>query len=43
MILASDAVAEVSRAAHASEVRTMQRVFADVMTTEEIIAGLRPA
>ncbi len=36
MILVSDGVAEVSRDTHASELRTMSRVFADVKTTDEI-------
>jgi ureidoacrylate peracid hydrolase len=37
MILASDAVAEVSREAHDSELRTMERLFADVRSTDEVI------
>jgi nicotinamidase-related amidase len=37
MILASDAVAEVSRETHAGELKTMARVFADVKTTDEIL------
>jgi nicotinamidase-related amidase len=37
MILVSDAVAEVSRDTHDSELKTMNRVFADVMTTDEVV------
>ena len=37
MILVSDAVAEVSREAHYSELRTMDRLFADVRSTDEVI------
>jgi hypothetical protein len=37
MILASDAVAEVSREAHDAELRTMDRLFADVRSSDEII------
>jgi nicotinamidase-related amidase len=40
MILASDAVAEVSRETHDSELKTMARVFADVKKTDEVIAML---
>ncbi len=40
MILVSDAVAEVSRETHAAELKTMARVFADVKTTEEVVAML---
>jgi ureidoacrylate peracid hydrolase len=40
MILVRDAVAEVSREAHEAELKTMQRVFADVKTTEEVAAML---
>jgi nicotinamidase-related amidase len=36
MILVSDAVAEVSRDTHDSELKTMNRVFADVKTTDEV-------
>jgi isochorismate hydrolase len=43
MILVGDAVAEVSRDAHAAELKTMQRVFADVKTTEEVAAMLAGA
>ena len=37
MILVNDAVAEVSREAHDAELRTMDRVFADVRSTDEVI------
>jgi nicotinamidase-related amidase len=37
MILARDAVAEVSREAHEAELRTMDRLFADLRGTDEII------
>src|SRR5881275_16993 len=40
MILVSDAVAEVDRDTHAAELKTMSRVFADVKTTDEVIAML---
>jgi nicotinamidase-related amidase len=41
MILVSDAVvAEVSRDTHDAELKTMKRVFADVLTTEEAMALL---
>src|SRR6478672_10724300 len=36
MILASDAVAEVHRDTHEAELKTMQRVFAEVKTVDEI-------
>jgi ureidoacrylate peracid hydrolase len=36
MILVSDAVAEVSRDTHDSELKTMNRIFADVKTTDEV-------
>ena len=39
-IVVSDAVAEVDRDTHAAELKTMSRVFADVKTTEEIVAML---
>jgi hypothetical protein len=38
MIMVSDAVAEVSRNAHHAELVTMNRVFADVKTTDDVIA-----
>jgi ureidoacrylate peracid hydrolase len=37
MILVSDAVAEVSREAHQVELRTMDRLFADVKSTDNVI------
>ncbi len=38
MILVRDAVAEVHRDTHEAELKTMARVFADVKTTDEVIA-----
>jgi ureidoacrylate peracid hydrolase len=43
MILVKDAVAEVNRATHAAELQTMNRVFADVQTTDEVVAMLASA
>ncbi len=40
MILAGDATAEVNKDAHAAELKTMARVFADVKTTDEVIEML---
>ena len=40
MILASDATAEVHKDAHAAELKTVARVFADVKSTDEVIAML---
>jgi ureidoacrylate peracid hydrolase len=40
MILVKDAVAEVSREAHEAELKTMDRIFADVKTTGEVLAML---
>jgi isochorismate hydrolase len=40
MVLVNDAVAEVSRDTHEAELKTMARVFADVMTTDEVVALL---
>jgi nicotinamidase-related amidase len=40
MILVGDAVAEVSRGTHEAELKTMARVFADVKTTDEVVALL---
>src|SRR5215467_10743564 len=37
MVLVSDAVAEVSRAAHDAELRIMDRLFADVKSTDYVI------
>jgi ureidoacrylate peracid hydrolase len=43
MILVEDAVAEVSRDTHEAELKTMARVFADVKTTNEVVAILAGA
>jgi isochorismate hydrolase len=43
MILVKDAVAEVNRETHEAELMTMARVFADVKTTDEIVAMLAAA
>jgi isochorismate hydrolase len=43
MILVSDAVAEVHRDTHEAELKTMSRMFADVQTTDEVIALLAQA
>ncbi len=40
MILVKDAVAEVSRDTHEAELKTMARVFADVTTTDAVVAML---
>jgi ureidoacrylate peracid hydrolase len=40
MILARDAIAEVSRDTHEAELKTMARVFADVKSTDEVVAVL---
>jgi ureidoacrylate peracid hydrolase len=40
MILVSDAIAEVSRDTHESELKTMNRIFADVKTTDEVVEML---
>jgi ureidoacrylate peracid hydrolase len=40
MVLVNDAVAEVSRDTHDAELKTMARVFADVKTTDEVVASL---
>jgi ureidoacrylate peracid hydrolase len=40
MILVADAVAEVSHDTHDAELKTMARVFADVKTTDEVVALL---
>jgi ureidoacrylate peracid hydrolase len=40
MILVKDAVAEVSRDTHEAELKTMARIFADVKTTDEVVAML---
>jgi ureidoacrylate peracid hydrolase len=43
VILVKDAVAEVNRRTHEAELETMARVFADVKTTEEVVAMLPPS
>ncbi len=43
MILVEDAVAETSRDSHEAEIKTMARVFADVKTTDEVVAMLGSA
>jgi nicotinamidase-related amidase len=43
MILVEDAVAEVSRDSHEAELKTMARVFADVKTTDDVVAPLAGA
>jgi ureidoacrylate peracid hydrolase len=40
MILVQDAVAEVSRDAHEAELKIMSRAFADVKTTDDVVAAL---
>ena len=40
MILVSDSVAEISRDSHEGELKTMDRIFADVKTTDEVKALL---
>ena len=37
MVLASDGVAEINRDTHDAESKTMARIFADVLSTEQII------
>jgi nicotinamidase-related amidase len=41
MVLVRDAVAEVSRDTHEAEIKTMTRLFADVMTTDEVIESIK--
>jgi ureidoacrylate peracid hydrolase len=43
MILVKDAVAEVNRDTHEAELKTMARIFADVKTTDEVVAMLASA
>jgi hypothetical protein len=43
MILVQDAVAEINRAAQEAEIQTMARLFADVQTTDEVVAMLASA
>jgi ureidoacrylate peracid hydrolase len=40
MILVKDAVAEVDRETHAAELKTMQRIFAEVKSTDEVVGML---
>ncbi len=40
MILVNDAVAEVDRATHEAELKTMARIFADVKTSDEVMGML---
>jgi ureidoacrylate peracid hydrolase len=40
MIVVGDAVAEVDRATHEAELKTMARIFADVKTTDDVIGML---
>ena len=41
MIIVKDAVAEIHRDAHDAELKTMQRVFAEVKGTDEVIGMLQ--
>jgi len=43
MILVEDAVAEVNRDTHDAELKTMARVFAEVKTTDDVVAMLAGA
>jgi ureidoacrylate peracid hydrolase len=43
MILVQDAVAEVNRDSHEAELKTMDRLFADVKTTDQVVAMLASA
>ena len=43
MILVKDAVAEINRHTHEAEIQTMARLFADVKTTDEVVAMLASA
>ena len=43
MILVKDAVAEINRDTHEAELQTMARLFADVQTTDEVVAMLASA
>ena len=40
MAVVSDAVAEIDRTTHQAELRTMERIFGDVKTTDEVIGML---
>ena len=41
MVLVRDAVAEVSRDTHEAELKTMSRLFADIMTADEVIESIK--
>jgi ureidoacrylate peracid hydrolase len=41
MILVKDAVAEINRETHDAELKTMARIFADVKSTDEVVAMLQ--
>jgi nicotinamidase-related amidase len=41
MVLVRDAVAEVSRDTHDAELKTMERLFADVMTTDQVMDSVK--
>ena len=43
IILVKDAVAEINRATHEAELQTMAHLFADVQTTDEVVAMLARA
>ena len=43
MILVKDGVAEINRDTHEAELQTMARLFADVQTTDEVVAMLASA
>jgi isochorismate hydrolase len=43
MILVKDAVAEINRATHEAELQSIARLFADVYTTDEVVAVLASA
>jgi hypothetical protein len=40
MIVAKDGVAEINRHTHTAELETMQRLFADVVTVDEMVTWL---
>jgi isochorismate hydrolase len=43
MIIVEDAVAEVHRDTHEAELKTMRRVFAEVKSTDEVVAMMAEA
>ena len=43
MIIAKDGVAEINRHTHTAELETMQRLFADVISVDEVIGDLQKA